>query len=158
METGNLHLKEELVAFDIDDAEEIFVVVKDRLLDILFWRDQGFAGTGLSLVDAHMQELLRPAHTGDRLLFADASLHLLVQSIEYDDFPDEELETFTLRLSRFPAESSLPGDALPMAAFVLERRARHLVIHLVAARAASLPPATEPWQQMLKAIMSGIAG
>jgi hypothetical protein len=92
----------------IEDAEDWFVVIKERLLDVNGWRRYGNGvSADFKLTDAHGKQLNRHAHKGDYIKIAipgsDSALGnehdwMRVDAIVYDDYPDEDRETIAIRL------------------------------------------------------------
>jgi len=84
-----------------EDAEDNFVGAKEQLLDVNNWFKHIGPGAGFELVDAHHKTLHRKAHKADHIKMqssAYAPIFILVEDIEYDDYPDEGRETFAMRL------------------------------------------------------------
>ena len=79
----------------IEDAEDLFILAKDRLLDVNDWNE----GNGnYTLTDSHKHKLHRNAHTGD-FIKAGEEQWLVINKIQYDDYPDVNGESITLFLS-----------------------------------------------------------
>ncbi len=100
---------EEKAEFDtLDDAEEFFILVKDRLLDINNWHKVSDSiKSEFHIVDSHGKEHHRHAHKGDYVRIkipgpksdtGDGADWVQVDAIEYDDYPDENKELIALRL------------------------------------------------------------
>lgn len=80
----------------IEDAEDLFVVAKDRLLDISDWHD----GQTYILTDGHKQKAHRNAHSGDFIkIDGNTEEWIVINKIQYDDYPDINGETITLFMS-----------------------------------------------------------
>jgi hypothetical protein len=145
--TGGIqkNLKHDLVLDSLDDAEELFVIAKDRLLNVNRWQQTASSVSAeFQLTDKYGQEMSRPAHSNDliRIKIAapgsasgDGYDWVLVEAIEYDDYPDEEYETFAMRVrpTPNPADNSEEiahffTDAAT-STFVIERRGRHVIAH-----------------------------
>ncbi|OSZ78422.1 hypothetical protein CAP35_09245 [Chitinophagaceae bacterium IBVUCB1] len=79
-----------------EDAEDLFVVAKERLLDVSDWRD----GHTYQLTDGHKRKAHRNAHTGDFVRIAGAAdTWVYISKIQYDDYPDIGGESITLFMS-----------------------------------------------------------
>lgn len=101
-----------------EEADDLFLTAKDRLLDVRHWQDlAGAAGASFALTDASGHEVHRPAHTGDYIRIripgpghaggdaTDDWVH--IELIRYDDFPDENRESIGMRVrpSRMPGSN-----------------------------------------------------
>lgn len=95
---------------NIEDAEDLFLLAKERLLDVNEW--QRFSGESFMLTDKHGQKLHRNAHRGDHIKIANQP-DLIIGHIIYDDFPDVLGESITLVLSG--------GDDLPTQEILIKR-------------------------------------
>ncbi len=93
---------------DIEDAEDEFVVSKEKLLDVNKWSDYGFIiSTSFSLSDHHHKPLSRHARKGDHIKITTteesagpaAIFQGIIAAIEYDDYPDDGMEIFSLHIS-----------------------------------------------------------
>lgn len=107
-----------IITKDIEDAEDLFLLAKERLLDINEWQkltDEAFA-----LTDKHGQKLHRNAHRGDHIITANKQ-ELVVGHIIYDDFPDVLGESITLVLSG--------GDDLPTQEIQVKRVAKLVSVY-----------------------------
>jgi hypothetical protein len=78
---------------NIEDAEDLFIVAKERLLDINDWHsDYGFI-----LTDSNQHKVQRNAHKGD--FITKSSLpneKYIINKIQYDDYPDIAGESITI--------------------------------------------------------------
>jgi hypothetical protein len=83
-----------------EDAEDGFVGAKERLLDVSNWNKYVVPAVRLQLTDLRKKALHRKAHKGDCInIEVESTWHwVLVEAIEYDDYPDEGRETFAVRL------------------------------------------------------------
>lgn len=116
-----------------DDAEDLFVDAKDRL-----WNVNGWGGGTIitfRLTDAHGRSVRRNAHRNDHIRAGWGSAAtegedwVVVEAVEYDDYPDDDHETFAIRVH--PAQmdtgqDGYPVDSMPTGTFVVERRGRTL--------------------------------
>ena len=94
---------------NVADAEDWFVDAKEKLWDVNGWANitEGLK-VQLHLADSHGKLVNRKARKGDhiRLNFTGKELQVgdadfdwvIIEAIEYDDYPDENKETFALRL------------------------------------------------------------
>jgi hypothetical protein len=116
-----------------EDAEDWFVDAKNRLLDVNHWRQYGHhLNAEFTLADAHGKAVNRSAHRGDHLHIdipgSGSGVDWVVDAIVYDDYPDINRETITVRVR---PSSDLKGkqdhDLTPSSyahaagAFVVER-------------------------------------
>ncbi len=74
-----------------DDAEDLFIVAKERLLDVSDWRD----GYTYTLTDGHKRKAHRNAHSGD-FIKTDNDTWVYINKIQYDDYPDIGGESITM--------------------------------------------------------------
>ncbi len=132
---GNMpgHYMEQYISTKtVEDAEDTFVDAKERLLDVNHWnRYCGVPGVFFSLTDGHSRLVSRKAHKGDHIKInapAIAECCLVIDSIEYDDYPDLGMESFTLRLHRCAHhEDEEEGDyGGAVASLIIERRHKHV--------------------------------
>lgn len=79
----------------VEDAEDLFILAKERLLDISDWRD----GQSYILTDGHKQKAHRNAHSGDFIKIDGTEEWIVINKIQYDDYPDINGETITLFMS-----------------------------------------------------------
>ncbi len=131
-----------------DDAEDSFVGAKERLLDVNNWNSYIGGGISLQLTDIHDKVLHRKAHKGDRIKIATVpALHLvLVEAIEYDDYPDEGRETFAVRLKQ---------DDGATATIVIERTHKSLAASFHGRNDATLSIGLtdEQWGSLVKGLL-----
>lgn len=95
----------------IEDAEDLFIEAKEKLFNVNKWTEQGsLQGVNIILLDAQKKEVHRSAHTGDHIKFEKDGIvswsH--IDLIEYDDYPDENKESFTICLR--PLELTYTND------------------------------------------------
>src|SRR5687768_11563823 len=89
-------LKEELLAQDVDEAQEIFVIAKERLLNVNNWNKIcDTLSSDFKLTDGEGNEVDRNAHYNDYIRIdipgpgsqaGDGYDWVLIEAIEYDDF------------------------------------------------------------------------
>lgn len=93
----------------IEDAEDLFVLAKDRLLDINDWQ----AKNNYTLTDSHKHKVHRNVHTGDFIrIDSNPEEWLIVNKIQYDDYPDIAGESITLFLSTISDAESMHTVAI----------------------------------------------
>lgn len=129
-------LEHSVVARSIEDAEEWFVEAKNRLLDINHWeRYDKHLGADFRLTDSQGKAVNRRAHRGDHLRLylssppVSGNEHnwVIVEAIEYDDYPDEDRETLAMRIRPSSDPRNKPHDGTPhcpdmsSGTFVIER-------------------------------------
>jgi len=98
---------EEKISFEsVEDAEDMFVIAKERMLDINNWQ-RFFTGSfpAFQITDNSGHELKRHLHSGDfvRVNFnkdqKKSGIVLNAEAIVYDDFPDLNRESFAMKLT-----------------------------------------------------------
>lgn len=117
-----------------EDAEDLFVDAKEKLLDVNNWkRYSGMAVADFRLIDGHGRPVKRKAHRGDhiKIEMAGQTDHycMVIDAIEYDDYPDLSMETFTLRLRPCVDDNDTDDESTSVAregTMVIERRNRKL--------------------------------
>lgn len=132
-------LQHHIAAPTREDAEDMFVSAKDRLLDVNAWRVRsGLLSATFALADGHGKPLKRPAHKGDHIKIdipgpgsatGDGYDWVQIEALEYDDYPDLDLETMAMQVRPCsnPAAKSDEHTAhffgrLATSMFVIERR------------------------------------
>lgn len=90
----------------IEDAEELFLLGKERMLSVNHWHEYAGALSGVfTLTDSHGKELRRKAHKGDYLKIqlpgpgenaGKGYDWVHIEAIQYDDFPDTNSETIAM--------------------------------------------------------------
>lgn len=127
-------LEHNMLADTIEDAEDLFVDAKERMLDVNNWKRYYAQGDVIfALTDPRGGALNRRARKGDLIKIqsrghGNRTSDLVIEAIEYDDYPDQSLETFAMRLRPLgflPAVSNLAGEAT--STIVVERRVRKLL-------------------------------
>lgn len=108
----------------LEDAEELFVLAKDRMLDVNNWHGlTGWQHIKLELVDKHGNVVSRTARRDDHILVHSGQEDtdwLVVDSLEYDDYPDDVAETFAIRL-HYAGEAAQAADHKASATIVVGR-------------------------------------
>jgi hypothetical protein len=127
-----------LAADSTEAAEDLFVDAKERLLDVNNWRRySALPNVVFQLTDGHGHPVKRRARRGDHIRLDLTGIPgsfdwVAIESIEYDDYPDLNMETFAFRLR--PCLCPLQHDAFhpvlhpseASSTFVIERRGRML--------------------------------
>lgn len=102
-----------MIAHTIEDAEDSFVDAKERLLDVNNWHKYtDTAGIHFRLTDGHSRPVKRRARKGDHIWISVAGQKdccVVIEALEYDDYPDLGMESFTMRICPC-VHSMLPGD------------------------------------------------
>lgn len=131
----------------IEDAEDLFVDAKDRMLDINNWtKYSGSNAFSLKLTDSHGHDVSRHARRGDHVFASNSgpgmeeeSDWLFVSALQYDDYPDDNLETFAIKLmlTELPKGDEAFNDPAddPVTSIVVERNRLNV--------RATLMPATD---------------
>lgn len=91
-------MERSIVMQTTEDADTLFLIAKDRLLDVNEWGN--ILSINTTLTDPHGQKLHRDAHMGD-LVKAEVSDGLFwahIDNIFYDKYPDENAEELSLNL------------------------------------------------------------
>lgn len=128
-----LNIDYSITADSIEYAEDSFVDAKERLLDVRNWKRYcGKAGVSFVLKDSHGREVHRKAHRGDHVMLdmpgsEKGHLCMIIDALEYDDYPDLSMETFTMRIK--PCAHTTGDDEEEKNAegiLMIERRNKHL--------------------------------
>jgi len=93
----------------IEEAEDSFVDAKERLMDVNNWNKySGIDGLEFRLSDHHGKTVSRHARKGDHIRIEVSATGqegrsedmdwVAIEAIEYDDYPDQGMETFGMRL------------------------------------------------------------
>lgn len=139
------NLKHDVVLDTVEDAEELFVLAKDRMLNVNHWRDIAESiSAEFQLTDKNGSELKQFAHTHNyiRIKIPAPGTHegdgydwVLIEEIVYDDYPDMDYETFAMRVRPSDNPANLTDETAHFFAhtststFVIERRGRHVTAH-----------------------------
>lgn len=129
----------------VEDAEEMFVIAKERLIEVNDWRKH-VDGAELTLVNVRNERLHRPAHQHDHVLFKDRS-RCYITHIRYDDYPDVQSEKFAITMAETPEES-----AEARLDFVVQRSEDRVEVH-VTQSGASISKSDIVWQQLCQYIL-----
>lgn len=87
------------MAEDEEDAEELFVTAKDRLLHVSHWASYyPNESIGFQLIDHHNHAVERSVRKGDFIEVTNKGIvcWLKVTAVIYDDFPDQNMESFSV--------------------------------------------------------------
>jgi hypothetical protein len=144
-----------ILAADVADAEDWFVDAKERLLHVNRWTEHSDLTTSrFSLTDSHGNEVGRSARKGDYIKIEtkgqgsdtfDLCEWAHIEAIIYDDYPDQDMETFTLVTRPVTTAVGKLRDAMDIpsggsrGSFIIERQGRKLF----AACHSDVPPAAE---------------
>ncbi len=87
----------------VEDAEDLFVDAKDRLLEVNKWAVfAGFSSLSFALADGQGHMLKRRLHRHDHIIISSpgegTADRFTVDALEYDDYPDDDYETFAVRM------------------------------------------------------------
>jgi hypothetical protein len=104
---------EETTSFEtIEDAEDMFVVAKKRLLHVNDWHSISESlKSRFQLTDHHGAPVSRSVHHGDLISIeipapatdtGEGKDWVVVEALEYDDYPDENREVIAMRLRPVP--------------------------------------------------------
>ncbi|MCW3122124.1 MAG: hypothetical protein JWQ38_1616 [Flavipsychrobacter sp.] len=137
------NIEHHVTARSQEDAEDWFVDAKERLLDVNNWKRYATTVSAeFRLTDAHGKAVSRHAHKGDHIRIdipgpgpeAGGGFDWVqIEAIEYDDYPDIDMETLALRVR--PSENPMDKKHEETAHFfssdatstiVIERRATQL--------------------------------
>ena len=138
-------LKHSYSAESPEDAEELFIVAKDRLLDVNNWNRTAVAVSAVfELADHHGNHLNRKAHKGDYIKIdlpapgsktGDGYDWVVIEQIAYDDYPDEHTESILMQVRPAPAPTNGNEDvahffkADATSSFIIERHGKLLMAH-----------------------------
>lgn len=160
-------LKYDVLAHSVEDADELFVIAKDRLLNVNKWKQICPDFAELHLTDSHGNEMQRNAHYNDYIKIDEpgqATEWVHIDGIEYNDFPDEDYETMAIRMrdakqpSEYSDEQYSDTGNKATGTIVVERRARHIAAHYYS-RNESTTAATwlsghdAQWQALVEALL-----
>lgn len=159
-------VKFDVVADSIDDADELFLIAKDRLLAVNKWKVLCGEFGLLTLADHNGNAAERNAHYNDYIEIREEGkpaewVH--IDGVEYNDFPDEDYETMAIRLRAAQAPEIENGDAEDIntnatGTFVVERRGRHVAAHYYSRNEAELSATwlaghDAQWQALVEALL-----
>lgn len=91
----------------IEDAEDLFVDAKNRLMDVARWAAYAsLTNVRFALADSHRHIVKRKARRADHILVNTSTPGTpleehdayIIDALEYDDYPDNNYETFAIRM------------------------------------------------------------
>ena len=88
----------------VEDAEDWFVDAKERLLDVNNWKRYiSVSNIDFHLTDIHSRMISRKAHKADHIRIDIPAQStgfdwVVIEALEYDDYPDIDMETFAMRI------------------------------------------------------------
>jgi len=141
--------EETLLLETTEDAEDMFVLAKERLLQVNSWHEVSTSfKSKFVLTDRQGHELHRSAHKGDFISIdipapgsnaGDGQDWVMVDLVAYDDYPDENREQIALRLR--PVSNPLNNDSSvahfftddATSTFIIERK-QHMLVARYAGR------------------------
>lgn len=99
-------LEESIVLETQDDAEDMFVIAKNRLLNVNQWQQYGGEGSAsFKLTDNKGNPVTRTAHKGDHIKInipgpdsSEGNDWVVIEAIQYDDYPDTNMEILAIRV------------------------------------------------------------
>ncbi len=161
-------LKSDIVSDSVEDADELFVIAKDRLLKVNKWKELCPDFAELQLTDSHGNEMRRNAHYNDYIKINEpgrATEWVHIDGIEYNDFPDEDYETMAIRMrdakqpSEYHDEDESDAHNKASGTIVVERRGRHITAHYYSRNentiaATWLDGHDAQWQALVEALLS----
>lgn len=93
----------------MDDAEDLFIVAKERLLDVNDWHSE----YEFALTDSHKHKVHRNAHMGDFIKKgAQPEQWYVINKIQYDDYPDIAGESITIFMATVNDSESMHSVAI----------------------------------------------
>jgi hypothetical protein len=135
--------KHTYTAESIDDAEELFILAKDRLLNVNKWdKTAASASATFTLTDHTGHDVSRNAHKGDYIrinipgpgsITGEGYDWVKIEAITYDDYPDENTESIVLQVRPAPAPINTNTDVAHFfkdeatSTFDIERHGRLLI-------------------------------
>jgi hypothetical protein len=139
------NLKHSITLESIDDAEEMFLIAKDRLTDVNHWNDvAGKMGAKFSLTDHHGKELHRHAHLGDYIKIdipgpgnaeGEGFDWVHIDKIIYDDYPDDGTESIAILVRPCNSPTHPDGETAHFfsddstSTFIVERHNKIIIAH-----------------------------
>ncbi|HRO43397.1 MAG TPA: hypothetical protein PL009_11230 [Flavipsychrobacter sp.] len=135
---------EETIEMDtLEEAQDMFVTAKDRLLNVNQWHEVSETiKSQFQIVDHQAHSINRKAHKGDFIKInipapgtdtGEGADWVKVDAIEYDDYPDENREVIAMRLR--PASNPSNADESvahfftdhATSSFVIERHQKKII-------------------------------
>ncbi|MBS1772072.1 MAG: hypothetical protein JST82_04385 [Bacteroidetes bacterium] len=107
----------------MDDAEDLFIVAKEKLLDVNDWH----CNYPFILNDSKKHKVHRNAHSGDFIQRTSTSDEwYVINKIQYDDYPDIAGESITIFLSNVNDNESMHTIAINRVGKVLNVQGHNL--------------------------------
>lgn len=129
-------LEHTVTAESLEDAEDWFIDAKNRMLDVNNWKNYAATfSTAFMLADSHGKPVSRSVHRGDHIRIdipgpgpaaGGGYDWVLIESVEYDDYPDDERETFAMRVH--PVADPAMGNGGATAHFFSEQASSTFVV------------------------------
>lgn len=154
------NLQSFVTALTVEDAEDMFVEAKNRMLDVNGWKEGNSYFKNFVLTDSHGKEVQRLARKGDYIHVLNTAENnwIHVDAIEYDDYPDINTETIALRIHPCSApdvhinEEPYLMDSAVSSTIVIERLDRRLTAFYHGRNetiGGTANQADEVWQQLI---------
>lgn len=130
-------MEQTINAIDIDDAKDIFLLAKDRLLDINDWKTLlGSTPYDVQLTNEKNNKVHRDARINDKVTInhfeqQQPSISAVISNIQYDYFPDMDSECISLLLNK--DEDLKPNEhyrSTTSETVLIRRTGQHLTAHL----------------------------
>lgn len=127
-----------VTAADIDDARDLFLLAKDRLLDVNDWNYSLKGNFRIMLADARGQKLLRGARVDDMLCISagnddgiGSEMWIRISRIQYDFFPDIRSESISMLLetAHSPSGNGTGNDNVQQETVLIKREGPTLTAH-----------------------------
>ncbi len=127
------YMEQSIITKTVEDAEDSFVDAKERMLDVNHWnRYCNHNGVFFSLTDSHSRLVSRRAHKGDHIKINAPDIQeccVVIDAIEYDDYPDLGMEAFTMKLhpcAHGAENEEESGDDDFRAVLIIERKHKNV--------------------------------
>lgn len=123
---------------DIDEARDLFLLAKDRLLDVTDWNYSLTDLYHITLTNTGGQKLRRNAHTGDMICIRagngdgiSSEMWIHIRSIQYDFFPDIRSESISMLLEtgHSPSGMGTGTDNILQETILIKREGSTLTAH-----------------------------
>lgn len=127
-----------ITAADIDDARDLFLLAKDRLLDVNDWNYSLKGNYRITLTDAAGHKLQRIARVGDMLCISagnevgiGSEMWIRISRIQYDFFPDVLSESISMLLetAHSPTGNATGSDNMQQETILIKREGPTLTAH-----------------------------
>lgn len=123
-------------AADIDDARDLFLLAKDRLLDVNDWNYSLNGHFSIALADADGHKLQRSARVGDMVCISAGNgagiaseMWIRISKIQYDFFPDVRSECIAMLLETTQSPSGRGTDSIVQETILIKREGPTLTAH-----------------------------